>query len=168
MFVQKTFIATGALALILISGCSNIKTEPADDGYDTLPANGGQGYGTKPPEPGTGWLDTQIAAALGNNKKSEKENEELRKRLERLENAQQGQPQTNNVPNTYQRNPNDITSPPVGGSSLAPSNVGGVNWQNSASYQEWKRAKEGGTSDYKEFQEYKDWLEFQKIKEQNK
>ena len=168
MSVQKIFIAIGALTFALISGCSNIKTEPADDGYDTLPSNGGQGYGSKQPEPGSGWLDTQIAAALGDSKDSKKENEELRKRLERLENAQGQAPATNNAPTTYQRNPNDITSPPVGGSSQAQSNVGGVNWQNSASYQEWKRAKEGGSSDYKEFQEYKEWLEFQKIKEQNK
>ena len=141
----------------VISACSTTNVEPADDGYYTRQSNGGEGWGTKQPDLSKGWLNRQIDKAIGkggSTTKTSKENEELRARLERLENQQAG---------IVTSPSGDITAPPSG-AYRAPSNVGGSNWQNSKSYQEWKQAREGGSAEYKEFQEYRDWLEFKKNK----
>ena len=149
--------------LSIISACSNIKTEPADDGYNSRPRNGGDGWGEKTQDDKDRFLNRQIAKILkkGNSKKTDKD---IKARLERLE-RQQSQGSTQVQPAIT--NSSDITAPPIGATRRSP-NTNSTNWQNSTSYQEWKLAKEGGSSDYKEFQEYKEWLEFKKLKEQSK
>lgn len=87
---------------------------------------------------------------------TQQENEALRARIERLE-RQQG------LPASAATSPGgDITAPPALGSS-----VGGAyqpaNPQGSVSYQEWLRAKQSNSDQYKDFKEYQEWLEFQKI-----
>ena len=149
-----------------MTACANVKREPADDGYDTEQVYGGDGWGTTPPKLEDQFLNRQIAKLL---KKKPAGDDEIKARLERLENQQNGtaQPQPQTQTQTITTNSNDITAPPVGNRRSFP-NTGGTNWQNSTSYQEWKNEKAVGSSDYKEFQEYKEWLEFKKLKEQNK
>ena len=99
--------------------------------------------------------------------KARKENEELRERLERLENAQR----TGNVP-VYQptntTNNGDITAPP--GAVNAPvvnrQPSVAISSQDSANFEEWKRARASSSNDYQEFKEYQEWLEFKKLKKQ--
>ncbi len=161
--LKKTIKYTSLFLILgIISACANVKKEPADDGYDTKVTNGGDGWGTTPPKVEDQFLNKQISKALGGKKKPSKEDEEIKARLERLENQQNGNVQIQPAVT----NSSDITAPPIGSTRTSPS--AGASWQNSASYQEWKRAKEGGSSDYQEFKEYKEWLEFKKLKAQDK
>jgi hypothetical protein len=147
MFSQKIKFLLLILTVGIISGCANIKTEPADDGYDSNHRNGGEGWSNGPPDLSQRWLNKQIDQALGNSNSPSKEQSEVEARLERLENQQNG---------IVTAPSGDITSPPGSGGYRPASN--------SKSYQEWKQAREGGSQEYKEFQEYKQWLEFQKNK----
>ncbi len=161
--LKKTIKYTSLFLMLgVISACANVKKEPADDGYESRQSYGGDGWGEKTQKEEDRFLNKQISKVLGGKKRSSKKDDEIRARLERLENQQNGNVQVQ--PATT--NSSDITAPPIGSTRTSP-NVGS-SWQNSASYQEWKRAKEGGSSDYQEFQEYKEWLEFKKLKEQNK
>ena len=117
--------------------------------------------------------DKEPKIGLGNigifKSKTKKENEELRARLERLEQAQQ----TGQTP-VYQPagRPGDITAPPVGGGNRAPLPLPQqrptISPEDAANFEEWKRARARGSSDYKDFKEYQEWLEFKKLQEQKK
>ncbi len=107
--------------------------------------------------------------------RTRKENEELRARLERLENAQR----TGNAP-VYQptnttniRNKGDLTVPPsVGGGPVVNAPVVNqqpsiaISSQDTANFEEWKRARASSSNDYQEFKEYQEWLEFKKLQKQ--
>jgi hypothetical protein len=104
-----------------------------------------------------------IGSIFGKSKKSaptQAENEALRARIERLE-RQQGLP-AGDV-SADPKSSSDITAPPPLGT-----NTGGYqpsSPQDSVSYQEWLRAKQSNSDDYKAFKEYQEWLEFQKMKQ---
>lgn len=84
-------------------------------------------------------------------KKAEQENEELRRRIERLERGASSAPaDANNAP----------------ANSAASVQQGGATSGSSVSFKEWSNARQKGSSDYDEFQEYQKWLEFKKFKEQ--
>lgn len=165
---KKTIQYTVLLLIIsAVSACANIKTEPSDDGFESRQRNGGEGYGEKIANVNDRFINRQISKVIGGQKKKKTNNDELKARLERLERQQAQGGQTQALPAPTITSSSDITAPPIGSTRTSP-NIGGASWQNSASYQDWKRAKDGGSSDYKEFQEYKEWLEFKKLQQQNK
>jgi len=57
----------------------------------------------------------------------------------------------------------DVTAPPSYAAQPATTQVDPA-WQNSASYTQWKQARENQSGEYSEFKEYQQWLEFQKLK----
>lgn len=134
-----------------LTACSLKATGPAEDPFDLE---------DKEPK-----LDLGSINILKS--KTKKENEELRKRLERLENAQR-----TGVTPTYQANSSsDITSPPIGGGNRTPTLQApraAINPNDTASFEEWKLARSKGSDNYKEFKEYQEWLEFKKLKQQGK
>lgn len=100
---------------------------------------------------------------LGKSKK-QKESEELKARIERLEqgNNTTVDPSVNQLPTTTSRSSGGITPPSMNRSSSKPS----TNPANSVSYQEWLNAKNGNSTEYKDFKEYQDWLEFKRQQKQ--
>jgi len=144
---MKKLIAA-ALMLLMVSACGTTPTGPAEDLWDREEKED----------------KINIGKIFGGDKKkkaTEKENQELRARVERLE-RQQGVPSS--APSVPASSSSDITAPPALGTNTGrvyqPSGP-----QDSVSYQEWLRAKQNNSSDYKEFKEYQEWLEYQKLKD---
>ena len=135
-----------------------------------------------------------VAKRVGNlfTAKARKENQELRARLERLENAEKeanvpvNQPANSDALKSQTRKENDElrarlerlenaqnqgnvpASQPAPIRRPASANSGVSISQNGATdFQEWKRARSSSSNDYEEFKEYKEWLEFKKLKKQN-
>ena len=149
------------LPIILVTACGTT-TGPAEDPFDEE---------DKEPK-------ISIGGILGGSSrkaraKAKAENDALRERIERLENARQAggdantnnaSTNTNNTSNSSTANPNPVPSPspaPVlrpPGSSPNPSSV---------SFREWSSARDKNSPEYDEFQEYQKWLEFKKFKEQS-
>jgi len=144
---MKKIISTFLLSLTL-SACSMTPTGPAEDKWDEEEKAD----------------RVKIGSLLGGKKSEDRENAELKARLEKLERQQN----TGSAAPTYtdtgnKQGSNDITAPPVYRNQPSTPSVDPA-WQSSASYAEWKRARENKSGDYKEFKEYQEWVEFQKMK----
>lgn len=86
--------------------------------------------------------------------KLKQQNDELRARIERLENNSQ-----DNSNQTNSSSSNSTVNKAGGNRTTNPSN-------DAVSFREWSNARQKGSNEYDEFKEYQKWLEFKKYKEQ--
>ena len=144
--MKKVLLGFGFLLCVFLSGCAI--TGEAEDKWDEE---------EKQPK-------ISLNDILGKSKQK-KENEELKARIERLERGTGATPSAvvtndssiNNVPPTTIGNAGGITPPSMNRSSASTSSNGSV------SFKEWQAAKNSNSDEYKQFKEYQEWLEFQRI-----
>ncbi|MGH1543365.1 MAG: hypothetical protein ACRBHB_23380 [Arenicella sp.] len=146
---MKIRIVSAVLMLSLLQACAGVKVEPADDGYDSRPRNGGEGWGKETSDTDSGgWLNGVI---FGKKKNS---SDDAQAAVERAENTNDGG--ANTLPPSMQKPATN---------SAGNSSSGNVNASSDASYRQWQEAKQKNSEEYKEFKEFKEWQEYQRSKQ---
>ena len=140
MLIKNVKVCVCVILLLVVQACANVPIEPADDGYESRPRYGGDGWGSETQDPSEGWLNRQI---FGKKKQS---GDSAKKVIEAANNRNA----STTLPPSMQT---------VGSTGVAESDeAAGV------SFKDWQQAKQNNTDDYQEFEEFKRWQEYQRAK----